>query len=246
MPGLSWSTSPYVDTHDWEVVRQMINQAAANLSSARIGPYSALEVMRDGKGGINKLLHDLIEKNLKGVPGNERYAPVTDDHHDVDVWGLPIELKTASSADIKSNKSYTKRDPSYRRLLIAVNFTVDKGQNVRPWLMRYGLIGPDDYTTFEKGQIAYLSEAGLRKLHAFWSAAVDDMPAIFIPGIGEKKLVQLGDPSTIGEALRVMRRSGDRGLARLADAVTPAAIIANSKWRTYGQRGPVIEKRLRP
>jgi hypothetical protein len=198
-----------------------------------------------GGNGVNNSFHKLIERQLerRGIPlwpqtssgnGARKGFP------DVDLFGYAGEIKTASSYDISSNRSYAEAiDPNAERLMIAAYFdarTVDGVAMAVPYLICAGFIGPNDYAapaelppgqSRDAVQITKLLPEAYGKFDTIWIDEFDNLPAHLVPNVGKGggPLKRLGNPRTIGE------------LRAAAEAAKDARMLANLDGLTLADLG---------
>jgi hypothetical protein len=240
---MSWSNDSAFDAADWDMVREAVADAARAVNELQLLEASMAETMvSEGQSNaVNGAFHAAIVRALR-LRGGRR--PSSGDH-DLELFGLPIEIKTSGTGAIKTNRSYASQGHG-RRLLIAVNFRLSRfrGQaKIEPYLIRWGSIGPEHYkASGAKGQLAEMLPAGYARLFALWSLPLASFPAELTPGLGPKGLAKLGNPVSVGMAKAVMAGSNERTLTAQAAGLDLSRVALASHWLTYGQKAPALAK----
>lgn len=240
---MSWSKDSTFTAADWDTIRAAIGAATHSVNDLQLLEASFINTMvaEDQANAINGALHGAIVRALRQLGGHKP----TNGHHDLELFGLPIEIKTSGSGPIKTNRSYAK-EVHGKRLMIAVNFRRSHFRDqakVEPYLIRWGWIGPEHYPiNAGKGQVIPMLPAGYGRLFALWSLPLTSFPAELIPGFGPGKLAKLGHPVSVGVARSIMAASGDPALMAQAKVISLPAVAQAAHWLTYGQKPPALTK----
>lgn len=266
----TWSSGPEITADDWRRVVEGVIAAAREVDHAEIAerPLADLLMENDQANAINGIYHAAIVECLaqRGIARLERTEPSEEPRGepgakrqsgglpDLQFFGYPLEIKTASGRTISTNRSYSRDvDHSSERLLVATNFyraPTPEGTRLRPWLIRAGFVGPADYEAMAetgKGQLIPLKKESYKKLSTLWHAPLEELPAVLVKGVGPLTHRILGRPNTVAELRAAIDADPSGKYLKIARFISIEQIAeqATTNWPDPSVSTPQVRKRAK-